>query len=525
MMLQFLGCLVFKQNVPHERIRAVAGEVFIDDISLTNAIWAGSKEKWTWGYKFEIATNLSSTLNTQHFYNNIRAAVLDDVVYSTLDGIGIIPGIDSFADAAGTLYAGIRKNKSNFIIYSSSFAIPFAGSIYIKAGAHEAKELWGIVAKKADNADGFVLEAKRIDEILPNEFHISSISYGNEKELTEKILLEAKADVSKYVDKKLVNEALDDLAVQSTAFIKKIDALTNLTAAEKSTLKTLLEADADLAKAFAKAPEEMAGAWKLVRSSIAEGTQFAKDPKTLEKLGEMMQTNSSFRQKLGSSWEQELKEILEKNADLRCGTCGNKGISSLPAMDEVLDNLAQISRFSDKPGFSSVLKNLKSNVANRDGVNHMISYIKKNADEFENITEFEFQYAYEFLNKADVLVGNIKYEFKSWTPDLPNPWNSFFGGTGNSYTQFVRYLQNTTDVKNLKYIFNGAKASESQVKSAFKALLTNKKTEVFEANPNLWKQFDRIGGGKIRNLTDFENLLNHSTFDINHPIFNFIKSQ
>ena len=293
----------------------------------------------------------------------------------------------------------------------------------------------------------------------------------------------------------------------------------------KQIILIILLPDADLAKAFAKAPEEMAGAWKLVRSSIAEGTQFAKDPKTLEKLGEMMQTNSSFRQKLGSSWEQELKEILEKNADLRCGTCGNKGISSLPAMDEVLDNLAQISRFSDKPGFSSVLKNLKSNVANRDGVNHMISYIKKNADEFENITEFEFQYADEFLNKADVLVGNIKYEFKSWTPDLPNPWNSFFGGTGNSYTQFVRYLQNTTDVKNLKYIFNGAKASESQVKSAFKALLTNKKTEVFEANPNLWKQFDRIGGGKIRNLTDFENLLNHSTFNINHPIFNFIKSQ
>lgn len=291
--------------------------------------------------------------------------------------------------------------------------------------------IWGLLGYSY-NAGGFVLEAKKIDEILPNEFHISSISYGNEKELTEKILLEAKAVVSKYVDKKLVNEALDDLAVQSTAFFKKIDALTNLTAAEKSTLKTLLEADADLAKAFGKAPEEMAGAWKLVRSSIAEGTQFAKDPKTLEKLAEMMQTNSSFRQKLGSSWEQELKEILEKNADLRCGTCGNKGISSLPAMDEVLDNLAQISRFSDKPGFSSVLKNLKSNVANRDGVNHMISYIKKNADEFENITEFEFQYTDEFLNKADVLVGNIKYEFKSWTPDLPNPWNSFFSGTGNS---------------------------------------------------------------------------------------------
>jgi hypothetical protein len=122
-----------------------------------------------------------------------------------------------------------------------------------------------------------------------------------------------------------------------------------------------------------------------------------------------------------------------------------------------------------------------------------------------------------------VLVGNVKYEFKSWTPDLPNPWNSFFGGTGNSYTQFIRYLQNTTDVKNIKYIFNGAKASESQVKNAFKSLLSNptKKTEIFNAmKPEL-----RESLFKKTNLNEqkavFEGMINNLDSDL----YKFIKSE
>ena len=67
--------------------------------------------------------------------------------------------------------------------------------------------------------------------------------------------------------------------------------------------------------------------------------------------------------------------------------------------------------------------------------------------------------------------------------------------------------------------------TEAVLKELWKKVFENKATDIYNANPNLWKQFDRIGGGKIRNLTDFENLRNHSTFDINHPIFNFIKSQ
>jgi len=56
-------------------------------------------------------------------------------------------------------------------------------------------------------------------------------------------------------------------------------------------------------------------------------------------------------------------------------------------------------------------------------------------------------------------------------------------------------------------------------------LFIAKTDRIFNANQNLWKQFDRIGGGKIDDLDDFETLINHSSFNTNHPIFNFIQSQ
>lgn len=213
-------------------------EPFMDNEKLTNAIWANSKESWTWGSKFHIAIEQSALDGKKHFYNFSKLAVLDDIVYTTLDGVGTIPVLDNFTDFTGFVYSGIRGNNENTIIYASSFAIPFAGSVYIKGGAHEAKELWGIVARKADNADGFILDAKKISDIQPNEFHVSSLVYGNEKELTEKVL----KDADKYVDKKSVREAVEGIAKEgidvtgnefTTLLLKSGEDFTVLTNARK----------------------------------------------------------------------------------------------------------------------------------------------------------------------------------------------------------------------------------------------------------------------------------------------------
>ncbi|WP_316633141.1 fibronectin type III domain-containing protein [uncultured Flavobacterium sp.] len=187
-------------------------EPFMDDKEITDQIWIDSKVNWTWRVKAEISLGTSKLDAKKHFYSFSKLAVLDDAVYSTLDAVGSIPGFDTFTDPFGAIYAGVRRDNTNTVIYSASFAIPFAGSAYIKGGIHEIKEageLWGIVAKKADNVDGFVLDVKKISDIRADEFHVSSLVYGNEKDLTDKVL----KDADKYVDKNFVKSQVDGLSL------------------------------------------------------------------------------------------------------------------------------------------------------------------------------------------------------------------------------------------------------------------------------------------------------------------------
>ncbi|ADR20265.1 hypothetical protein MATR_21180 [Marivirga tractuosa] len=264
----------------------------------------------------------------------------------------------------------------------------------------------------------------------------------------------------------------------------------------------------------------------VVRNSISNNsgsTQFAKDPQTLEKLSELMMSNSNFRQAKENTWEQELNDILAANNDLRCGTCGNSGVERIPLMDELLDNLEYISQFEAKPGIETVYSGLRSNINNRDAVNHMIDYMKRYPNEFTNLTEFEFRYADDILNRADVLVENTLYEFKSWTPDNPNPWNSFFTGSGNSYTQFLRYLKNTNDLNELKYIFNAQKSDIGQVKEAFRGLFLDKADDWF-------KPIDDGGLGivKVKQLfgDDIEDVSDFIEYadDLDSEVYSFLKA-
>ena len=88
------------------------------------------------------------------------------------------------------------------------------------------------------------------------------------------------------------------------------------------------------------------------------------------------------------------------------------------------------------------------------------------------------------------------------------------------------YLKDTDNLNDLRYIFNGQKADITTVKNAFKELFTQKADEIFEANKNLFKQFNSIDGQRnIQDVDDFIDLINDNGLTINHPIFNFIKSE
>ncbi|AUC76143.1 fibronectin type III domain-containing protein [Olleya sp. Bg11-27] len=243
--------------------------------------------------------------------------------------------------------------------------------------------------------------------------------------------------------------------------------------------------------------------FKLIDESIGVTgniSKFAYDSNTINKVSEISESSSNFRQAFGGNWEDELTQILKGNSNAKCLTCGNINTTNtmlkrLPSMDEMLENLEYVSQFHNKDGIESVFTAIKGKpldiansyaVNNRDGINHMIRYMKNNQDEFTNLTRFEFKYSDEFNNRADVLVGDIKYEFKSWTFGTSH-WTSFFNPTGDLNVQLKRYIENTTELENLKYIFNGNKVNSSQIKTAFKSMmydnatqnLTERGTEVF----------------------------------------------
>lgn len=97
-------------------------------------------------------------------------------------------------------------------------------------------------------------------------------------------------------------------------------------------------------------------------------------------------------------------------------------------------------------------------------------------------------------------------------------------------SQFIDgYLKAIESLGELEYIFDARKLGENGeafIKGQFKDLFIAKAEEVFNANPTLFKGFDKLDGtDKIFDADDFIELVNSKQFNIDHPIFNFIKIQ
>ncbi|QFZ53916.1 hypothetical protein FEZ18_03365 [Oceanihabitans sp. IOP_32] len=217
------------------------GEIDVNtDGNITFQLWKKTVESWTWWSQVEVATGFGTVLDKKkHFYDFKSLALLDDVVYGALDVASFIPGADNVTDPVGAIYAGvIRNDATNFTIYSLSSAVPFVGAAYIKGGAKlgkNADELWGIVAKKANNTQGFILESRKIKDIKPNEFQITSIIHSGDKKVIDKV--NATAATENYVDSDFVRKQLDVLANAgddiTTLLLKSGEDFTVLTNARK----------------------------------------------------------------------------------------------------------------------------------------------------------------------------------------------------------------------------------------------------------------------------------------------------
>ena len=246
----------------------------------------------------------------------------------------------------------------------------------------------------------------------------------------------------------------------------------------------------DLMTASVSFTNKLMGDGKLVKGweGLIDFTHLRKDIDILTSVSKILDNHPSFMQ----SQNDKVKSIIDKlgEAGAKCNSCPpytqNLVKPYMKSIDQHLDDFEyMIANFGDKEGFTgtnSLINEMAASGPKADGGSFLMHYIKNNHSEFQGLTRFEFRFNDDLLNRADVLVGNIKYEMKSWSSG-GSTWNSFFGGTGNSYQQFLSYLKNTNSLDNLKYVFHGIKASETQVKNAFSELISNvsKKEEIFNS--------------------------------------------
>ena len=99
----------------------------------------------------------------------------------------------------------------------------------------------------------------------------------------------------------------------------------------------------------------------------------------------------------------------------------------------------------------------------------------------------------------------------------------FFNGTNRYYTQFIRYIHNSSNLDELEFIFNAAKADETTVKNAFKNLFSIeiKKNELFNAMTPQLKLNLFNTTNEILQKSYFDSFIN----DINSDLYKFIKSE
>lgn len=178
--------------------------------------------------KVKILTN-STLLTPSHFYDLNTDAVINEGVYTLLDGIGIIPGADLFTDPVGAIFAFIRGDTENGVVYTASAVIPLGGAAYIKGGRKaigKFDDMYKVVAKKTDNADDFTLIYKKFgDKTAKDELHISSVFHSVDSKIKDNIPAE---DLRKYIDKDYIEHQLAK---------KVVDAGRKITTSELALLK------------------------------------------------------------------------------------------------------------------------------------------------------------------------------------------------------------------------------------------------------------------------------------------------
>jgi len=232
-------------------------------------------------------------------------------------------------------------------------------------------------------------------------------------------------------------------------------------------------------------------------NNVGGSTQFARDLKTLEKVAEYLDpANVNKLNAIGG--RTGLESFIFRNTDLLCLTCtGGHPVFAGRNMDEMIENFVEVGYyFRNNPDLWSKLQSGASHPfpAMREGSQHTLKTIKENPSKYapEKIESFDLRFEelpadidlcpscrFNIRFKDEYIGGNTpklaefkSYAFSTWANIKNSP---------KFLQQFERYLQDISEISELQYIYNGAKASETPVKIAFRELFLAKKVEIFDA--------------------------------------------
>lgn len=261
---------------------------------------------------------------------------------------------------------------------------------------------------------------------------------------------------------------------------------------------------------------ENAQSWKLLKD--AGRTKLMNDTETVQKLAEVL-SDRSIQKILGNETDNILKKFL--TAHKNDNWSWNKF-----ALKEHLDKLKTITnRYEGVEGFNKSLRDALNNPAPavQDGLWHMITDLEKRNIAKTKIRAFDLEF-----DGDDLPCINCRFDVELITQNTDElkfiEYKSYKNAENINKKQFLNYIANIDDIKQLQYVFHTPKITLENAKKGVKEFFKKNAEDVFEANPNLFKTYDRVGGGKVRNLSDFENLLKDNNTNSNHPMFNFIKT-
>lgn len=269
-------------------------------------------------------------------------------------------------------------------------------------------------------------------------------------------------------------------------------------------------ANIDFKELFEQADEirqtELLKSWETVRDAIPNQsgtTQFALDPNTINKVADYLSPdNASKLDAIGGV--DELKSFITKHPDVPCSTCNGGGLPVFGSrtMDEMIENFVEVGHiFKDHPDLWQKLKigTESANAAMREGTQHTLKVFKDNPSKYapDNIADLDMK----FESVLDDICVNCRFDVKFTNEALSNTipkFAEFKSYNSNTWAniknspkfirQFKRYLQDpdVSNLNNLQYIVNTSKAPLSEIKTAFKEMMTSKKDDIFEAmNDNL----------------------------------------